>query len=69
MELHYSVDKRQCTSMYVVTLLFIDSNDYFWCCVCFISSAYYQGHDSGGECNVPYINRFAMPRPGTDQPW
>ena len=33
------------------------------------SSAFYQGHDSGGECNIPYINRFAMPRPGPDQPW
>ena len=32
-------------------------------------SAFFQGHDSGGECNVPYVNRFAMPRPGLDQPW
>ena len=34
-----------------------------------INSAFYQGHDSGGECNVPYVNRFGMPRPGADQPW
>lgn len=33
------------------------------------SNAFYQGHDSGGECNVPYINRFAMPRVSPLQPW
>ena len=24
---------------------------------------------SEGECGVPYERRFAMPRPGIDQPW
>ena len=47
---------------------------YAWYCIIGVSlsmysSAFYQGHDSGGECNIPYINRFAMPRPGPDQPW
>ncbi|XP_064405797.1 uncharacterized protein LOC135350876 [Halichondria panicea] len=33
------------------------------------SDAYWQENDSGGECNVPYVNRFAMPTPGPQQPW
>lgn len=40
-----------------------------WASILWLCSAFYQGHDSGGECNVPYINRFAMPRPGSNQPW
>ncbi len=35
----------------------------------FSLSAYYQGHDSGGECNVPYVKRFRMPRESDDHPW
>ncbi|XP_064383549.1 uncharacterized protein LOC135332138 [Halichondria panicea] len=33
------------------------------------SDAYWQENGSGGECNVPYVNRFAMPTPGPQQPW
>jgi hypothetical protein len=27
-------------------------------------SSYYNGTDSGGECGVPYLNRFLMPSSG-----
>lgn len=33
------------------------------------SGSYYQGHDSGGECSVPYTKRFRMPRESDDKPW
>jgi hypothetical protein len=33
------------------------------------SGTYYQGHDSGGECGVPYSHRFAMPNGHNDQYW
>lgn len=43
--------------------------DYFSSPSDYFHRALFQGHDSGGECNVPYVNRFGMPRPGPDQPW
>ena len=54
----------KCSDLKVLVILQYSSS-----ALCDGSSAFYQGHDSGGECNVPYINRFAMPRPGPDQPW
>ena len=32
-------------------------------------SSLFSGQDSGGECGIPYVYRFAMPRPSLNEPW
>ena len=37
--------------------------------ICFSLRSFYSADDSGGECGVPYMKRFPMPRASSSVEW